>query len=173
MFIHTLGSSFICRLLQLLLTCTHNYLRLISCTITFCNHHHNWNMCVILTPPCLQRSKSIFSSPFSLASKTRLLSVSASHAAAWLSVISSTGLGLHLEPNKFHTALRWWLGLDTSNWTMCPFCPDIALDSLGHHAVTCKHGGDLIICHNHLHIVVTNFYRRAHLSEMGHGLTGP
>ena len=25
---------------------------------------------------------------------------------------------------------------------MCPFCPKIALDSLGRHAVTCRHGGD-------------------------------
>ena len=38
---------------------------------------------------------------------------------------------------------------------MCPFCPDVALDSMGHHAVTCRH-------------------RLVHLGvsvEKGHGLT--
>ena len=33
------------------------------------------------------------------------------------------------------------MGLDTSGRSMCPFCPDTALDPLGHHAVTCRHGG--------------------------------
>ena len=37
--------------------------------------------------------------------------------------------------------IRWWLGLYTSSKSMCPFCPDTALDPLGHLAVTCRHGG--------------------------------
>ena len=39
-------------------------------------------------------------------------------------------------------AIRWWLGLDTSGRSMCPFCPDMGL---GHLAVTCRHGGDVVI----------------------------
>ena len=33
--------------------------------------------------------------------------------------------------------------------TVCPFCQDVALDPLGHYAVTCRHGGDVVIRHNH------------------------
>ena len=55
-----------------------------------------------------------------------------------------------------------------------PFCQDVALDPLGHHAVTCRHGGDVVVRHNHLRDVFVDFCRRAHLSvsvEKGHGLT--
>ena len=55
-----------------------------------------------------------------------------------------------------------------------PFCPDTALDPLGHHAVTCKHGGDVVIRHNRQRDEVFNICRRAHLNvsvERGHGLT--
>ena len=40
-------------------------------------------------------------------------------------------------------AIRWWLGLDTSSRSMCPFCPNtaLAIDPLDPHAVTCGHGG--------------------------------
>ena len=71
-------------------------------------------------------------------------------------------------------AIRWWLGLDTSGRSMCPFCPDTALDPLGHHAVTCRHGGDVVTRHNRLRDEVFDLCRRAHLSvsvERGHGLT--
>eukprot|EP00731_Ephydatia_muelleri_P021996 Em0014g587a len=78
------------------------------------------------------------------ANRARLLSVAAPHASSWLSVVPSPGLGLHLESNEFQMAIRWWLGLDTSGRSMCPFCPDTALDPLGHHAVTCRHGGDVV-----------------------------
>ena len=75
------------------------------------------------------------------ANRAHLLSVAAPHASSWLSVVPSPGLGLHLESNEFQMAIRWWLGLDTSGRSVCPFCPDTALDPLGHHAVTCRHGG--------------------------------
>ena len=78
------------------------------------------------------------------ANRARLLSVAAPHASSWLSVVPSPGLGLHLESNEFQMAIRWWLGLDTSGRSMCPFCPDTALDPLGHHDVTCRHGGDVV-----------------------------
>ena len=103
-----------------------------------------------------------------------LLSVEASHASSWLWIVPSRGLGLHLESNEYQMAIRWWLGLDTSCRSMCPFCPDTAPDPLGHHAVTCRHGEDVVICHNHLRDEVLDLCRGAHLSvsvERGHGLT--
>ena len=48
------------------------------------------------------------------ADKARLYSVSAKHVASWLSVAPSIGLGFHLEPEEFHIAVKWWLGLDIS-----------------------------------------------------------
>ena len=78
------------------------------------------------------------------------LAVSSHHAAAWLSVIPSVGLNLHLEPDEFQIALKWWLGMDTSLGSCCPCCPDHQLDPLGHHAVMCKGGGDVILRHNSL-----------------------
>ena len=39
-----------------------------------------------------------------------------------------------------------------------------ALDPLGHHAVTCRHGGNVVIRHNRLRDEVFNLCRRAHLS---------
>ena len=79
------------------------------------------------------------------------------------------GLGLHMV----QTAVRWWLGVGVDR-TVCPLCQDVALDPLGHHAVTCRHGGDVVMQHNHLCDVFVNFCRQAHLCvsvEKGHGLT--
>ena len=85
-----------------------------------------------------------------LFNKARLLSASAPHASAWLSVAPSVGLNLHLHSPEFQTAVRWWLGLDTSFASVCPFCSGVALDYLSHHAVSCRHGGDTAIRHNKL-----------------------
>ena len=59
----------------------------------------------------------------SLADKARLLSISSPHASAWLSVTPSEGLGLHLDPPVFQIAVKWWLGLDTSEGSQCTLCP--------------------------------------------------
>ena len=75
------------------------------------------------------------------ANRARLLSISSRHAASWLTVVPSPGLNLHLEPNEFQIAVKWWLGMDVSFCSCCPHCPDHRLDPLGHHALTCKHGG--------------------------------
>ena len=80
----------------------------------------------------------------SITDKARLLSVTSPHAGSWLSVTPSEGLGLHLDPSQFQIAIKWWLGLDLSCGSCCPLCPEIALDPLGHHAVTCKRGGDVV-----------------------------
>ena len=70
-------------------------------------------------------------------------------------------------------AIRWWLGLDTSGGSLCPFCPGVALDMLGHHAASCKHGGDVVARHNDLRDIFAAFCRGAHLSvkvEVAYGL---
>ena len=111
---------------------------------------------------------------FKVADKARLLSVSSPHASLWLSVTPSEGLGLHLDPSQFQVAIKWWLGLDLSYGSCCPLCPKIALDPLGHHAVTCKRGGDVVSRHNKLRDILAESCRRAHLGvqvEMGNNLT--
>ena len=45
------------------------------------------------------------------ANKARLLSVSALHAASWLSVVPSIGLCLHMNSDEYQTAVKWWLGI--------------------------------------------------------------
>ena len=65
------------------------------------------------------------------------------------------------------------LGLDTSFASVCPFCPGVALDSLSHQAVSCRHGGDTVIRHNKLHDIIADLCHKAHLSvrvEAGHGM---
>ena len=107
------------------------------------------------------------------ANRARLLSVSSRHAAAWLSVIPSVGLNLHLEPDEFQIALKWWLGMDTSLGSCCPYCPEHQLDHLGHHAVTCKGGGDVVLRHNSLRDAFSQFCHRACLGgqlEVGCGI---
>ena len=61
--------------------------------------------------------------------------------------------------------------MNSSVGSVCPFCPDITLDPRGHH----RHGGDVVIRHNHLRNILTEFCCRAHLSvrvEAGRGLLG-
>ena len=60
-------------------------------------------------------------------------------------------------------AIRWWLGLDTLGSSLCPFCPGVALDPLGHHAASCRHDGDVVARHNHLRDILVDFCGRAHL----------
>ena len=127
----------------------------------------------ILASPPLQKAllktlddhtfQSLLSSS-SPVNKTRIHSISAPHAGSWISVLPSTGLDLHLDNAECQVTLRWWLGLDTSGGSTCPFCPDTALDPLGHHAATCRHGGNVVSWHNHLSDIFADFCRRAHLS---------
>ena len=91
------------------------------------------------------------------ANKARLLSASAPHASSWISVVPSVGLGLHLDPAEFQAAVKWWLGMNSSVGPVCPFGPNITLDPLGHHTVSCRHGNDVVIRHNHLRNIFTEF----------------
>ena len=77
-------------------------------------------------------------------------------------------------PSEFCVAIRWWLGVDISRGLSCPLCTDIALDPLGHHAATCRRGGDVVLRHNHLRDVFVELCHQAHSRvkvEEGSGLT--
>ena len=100
---------------------------------------------VLLLTPVTQKSLSskldnhlfkVLLDTSSVADKARMLSVFSPHAASWLSVTPSEGLGLHLDPFQFQFAIKWWLGLNVSYGSWCPLCPEIVLDPLRHHAVT-------------------------------------
>ena len=97
------------------------------------------------------------------ANKSRLLSTSAPHTSSWLSVVHSVELGMHLDPHEFCVGIRWWLGLDIFRGLSCPLCPNMALDLLGHHAATCKKGGDMVTRHNQLQDVFVDLCHQAHL----------
>ncbi|KAL5481393.1 hypothetical protein EMCRGX_G021541 [Ephydatia muelleri] len=87
--------------------------------------------------------------------------------------IISSPVYLHLDPIEFRVAVKWWLGLDTSQGSQCAFCPAHSLDPLGHHALTCKCGGDAVLRHNALRDTLVHFLHRAHASvqvEVGAGL---
>ncbi|KAL5499696.1 hypothetical protein EMCRGX_G011153 [Ephydatia muelleri] len=136
----------------------------------------------LTSSPCRQHTLSAaleniqFNSLFSqssVADKARLLSVSSPHASAWLSVVPSPGLGLSLDPNEHQMAIKWWLGLNTSPGSPpCALCPEHPLDPLGHHAVTCKRGGDAISRHNKLRDVVLQTCHRACLHKPSNWLCG-
>ena len=62
--------------------------------------------------------------------------------------------------------------MDLTQGFNCTVCPSLALDPLGHHAITCKHGGDVVSCHNKLCNVFVKCCRRANVSaqvEVGSG----
>ena len=106
---------------------------------------------VLNTPPqqkalSLKHDTHMFQALVSSASpanKTRMLSVSAPHASSWVSAIPSVGLNMHLhvDAEECQVAITWWLGLNTSTASSCPFCPEALLDPLG---------GDVVTRHNHL-----------------------
>ena len=56
----------------------------------------------------------------------------------------------------------------------CALCPDSALDPLGHHAATCKHGSDAVLWHNKLRGIMVESFHQAHFHiqvEVGSGLS--
>ena len=103
------------------------------------------------------------------ANKARMLSVSAPHASSWVSAIPSVSLNMQLDSEECQVAIRWWLGLNTST------ASGAVLDPLGHHATSCRCGGDVVTCHNHLRDTFAEFCHRAYLPvrvEVGYGLSG-
>eukprot|EP00731_Ephydatia_muelleri_P001739 Em0001g1739a len=76
-------------------------------------------------------------------------------------------------PPVFQIAVKWWLGLDTSEGSQCTLCLSV-LDHLGHHAVTCKYGGDVVSRHNKIRDILVETCRCAHIGvqvEVGNNLT--
>ena len=125
----------------------------------------------LATTPCRQHTllATLESTQFnslltesSTADKAHLLSVSLPHASAWFSAVPSPGLCLSLDTNELQMAIKWWLGLDTSLGSPpCALCPEHPLDPLGHHALTCKQGGDAVSRHNKFRDVVLHTCHRA------------
>ena len=56
------------------------------------------------------------------------------------------------------------MGMDLAQGLNCTFCPSLALDPLGHYAITCKHWGDVVSRHNKLRDVFVECCRRANVS---------
>ena len=75
------------------------------------------------------------------------------------------GLNLHLDPAKFQAAVKWWLGIAVSDNTLCPFCLSHALDPVGHHALTCKHGVCVASRYNRLRDVLLESCQQAMLRQ--------
>ena len=64
--------------------------------------------------------------------------------------------------------------METSYASNCVLCPDSALDPLGHHAATCKRGGDAVLRHNKLRDILVESFHQAHIHvqvEAGSGLS--
>eukprot|EP00731_Ephydatia_muelleri_P029906 Em0021g429a len=59
-------------------------------------------------------------------------------------------LNLYLDPAEFQTAVEGWLGIAVTDNSFCPFCPSHASDPLGHQALTCKQGRDVVSRHSRL-----------------------
>ena len=62
--------------------------------------------------------------------------------------------------------------MDLAQGLNCTFCLSLALDPLGHHAITCKHVGDFVSHHNKLRDVFVECCRQANVSaqvEVGSG----
>ena len=87
--------------------------------------------------------------------------------------VPSPGLGLHLDAKEMQVAIEWWLGIDISSGSKCALCPHSILDPLGHHAVTCKFGGDVVSHYNRLRDTFVQSCHFAGLNakiEVGSGL---
>ena len=69
---------------------------------------------------------------------------------------------LHLESAEFQTAIKWWLGIDLFSGKKCPCCLTLSLDPLGHHALTCRHNGDVVSRHNRVRDVYLSLVGRLH-----------
>ncbi|KAL5468958.1 hypothetical protein EMCRGX_G030120 [Ephydatia muelleri] len=80
---------------------------------------------------------------------------------------------LGIQKPKILIAVKGWLGLNTSEGSQCTLCPGV-LDHLGHHAVTCKYGGDVVSRHNKIRDILVETCRLAHIGvqvEVGNNLT--
>ena len=102
-----------------------------------------------------------------------LLSVSASLATLCISVLPSGEPSLNFDPSEFRTAITWWRGLETTRASSCLLCPEIALDPLGHHALSYRQGGDVVLHRNQLRVMFVDLCHKANFGvkvEASNGL---
>ena len=104
--------------------------------------------------------------------------------SVWISLPTQLDLGFRIsntgipKSKKFQSlnnnqlVVKWCLGLqlDTSRGTLCALCPDVVLDTLDHHAATCRHGVDVVVRHHKLRDVFLSYCHIAEL-EAGRCLT--
>ena len=91
------------------------------------------------------------------------LSSSLPHAGAWLHVVPSSSLGLHLSDREFRPCLQYWLGLRmSSEESPCSVCKRPA-DPFGDHDVGCGGNGDRIFRHNAISDVISSAAQTAAL----------
>ena len=82
--------------------------------------------------------------------KARLASLGLHHAGAWLTVVPSRSLGLHLQPVQFVFAVKYRLGCQVYEEDgPCPACHQ-ASDKYGDHALCCGFWGERITRHNQI-----------------------
>ena len=71
----------------------------------------------------------------------------ASLGAMWLTVLPGRDQNSHLAASDFRALLRWWLGVPISpeitTLQHCALCGNVAIDTMGDHAVSCPRGGAL------------------------------
>jgi hypothetical protein len=73
-----------------------------------------------------------------IANKARLESVSAQHASLWLDMKPTRNPLNILDPITYQTAMKLHLGVTLALPNeKCKYCNHL-LDTLGHHALTCK-----------------------------------
>ena len=86
----------------------------------------------------------------SVREQTRLASLGLPYAGAWLNVVPSPALGLHLWGPELITALKYRLGADIYQTAgPCPACGAHS-DTLGDHALCCSSAGERVSRHNAL-----------------------
>ena len=92
----------------------------------------------------------------SVRDKARMYSLGLPNSGAWLNVIPSPALGLHLQPSEFITAVKYRMGVNVfSVEGKCTAC-SILSDPAGDHAVSCGWGGERIARHNLIMDVLFN-----------------
>ena len=95
-----------------------------------------------------QRFLTSITNTGSVRDRARMGSLGLPNAGAWLNVVPSPTLGLHLHPPEFITAVKYRLGVDVFPLEgRCTACPVLS-DPAGDHAVSCGWGGERIGRHN-------------------------
>ena len=80
--------------------------------------------------------------------KARLASLGLHYAGAWLTVVPTPALGLHLQPIQFVFSVKYRLGCQVyDDDGPCPACHQ-ASDKYGDHALCCGFWGERITRHN-------------------------